>query len=416
MAKRITLIAALLMVASPAFAAVTINIVDEGGGVAAITYNNGADAVRAYALDITVDGGAVITGVSDFFATGEGAGYGIFPGRFRDFINPATPNWADPNYTPIAPAGDPGALGGIGTAGVTIELGSLYVGTAPPASGTLCKLTVDIGTCMTVALNTTRGGVVLEDATAASVTLPPACVTITVGEPPLAPQLLYGTYDSDCNIPVRWGPSADATSYDVERSLNGGAFANVYSGAAMYVMNSTNSTTGTVQYRARANNAYGSSDWTTGPSCTVILSTCYRGGNTADPNWAGWVAMGRPDCWCIAGATQPRGSGYQCDGDADGTKSSAGYRVYTGDATMMSNNWKKRTSTGTAIATNVAADPNTTTLSNGNKIHGACADFDHKQSSAGYRIYTADATVLSTNWKKKDSTATSSALPGNCPR
>jgi len=77
------------------------------------------------ALDITVDNNTIIAGISNF-KTGESTaaskGFGIFPGRFRDYINAANPNWVDPNYTPVAPAGDPDARGGIGTNGVTMSL------------------------------------------------------------------------------------------------------------------------------------------------------------------------------------------------------------------------------------------------------------------------------------------------------
>jgi hypothetical protein len=178
MTRRIMLIVAAAMLATPAFATVDMNAVDEGGGIVAITYNcTAGEDVRAYALDISLDMGATIEGISDFFS-GEGQGYGIFPGSFRDHINPATPNWVDPNYTPVAPSGDPGALGGLGTGGVTIELGSLYVGAPnqPASSGTLCKLACAGNGApdanMTVALNAARGNVVLEDANEAGTNLP----------------------------------------------------------------------------------------------------------------------------------------------------------------------------------------------------------------------------------------------------
>jgi hypothetical protein len=73
------------------------------------------------------------------------------------------------DYTPLADPNDPGALGGLGTAGLTIELGALYYPTgdsspnAPPDSGTLCKVTVSENCELCVAENATRGGVVLTD-------------------------------------------------------------------------------------------------------------------------------------------------------------------------------------------------------------------------------------------------------------
>jgi hypothetical protein len=188
--RKLMLIVAAIAIAAPALATVDIGVSDLGGGQAAITYTcTAGEAVRAFALDITVDTGT-IDAVSGF-KTGESVsgslGYGIFPGNFRDYINPATPNWGDPNYTPIAPSGDPDALGGLGTGGVTIELGSLYVdANAPAASGTLCILDISDTALMCVTLNTSRGGVVLEDATAAPTNTLPVCETIVAGNPPPA--------------------------------------------------------------------------------------------------------------------------------------------------------------------------------------------------------------------------------------
>jgi hypothetical protein len=70
----------------------------------------------------------------------------------------------------VAPSDDPGALGGLDTAGVTLEMGSLYADTdpehpsPPPASGVLCTLTVDTIPCtVSIDENVVRGGVVMED-------------------------------------------------------------------------------------------------------------------------------------------------------------------------------------------------------------------------------------------------------------
>ena len=106
--------------------------------------------------------------------------------------------------------------------------------------------------------------------------------------------------------------------------------------------------------------------------------------------YADWLAFGKPDCWCAP----PNGSGYQCDGDADG-KDSGGltkYRVFTGDLTLIVANWKKK-------AGDATLDP--------------CADIDHKDSGGltKYRVFTGDLTRLVTNWKKKDT-----QLLGDCPR
>jgi hypothetical protein len=185
--RKLMLIVAAIAIAAPALATVEIGITDLGGGQAGITYNcTAGEDVRAFALDITVDAGVIeaVSGYHSGESLAPGEGYGIFPGNFRDYINPAAPDWGDANYTPIAPSGDPDALGGLGTAGVTIELGSLYVdANAPGASGTLCVLTISDTATMCVELNTSRGGVVLEDANAATTNALPVCALVEAEAP-----------------------------------------------------------------------------------------------------------------------------------------------------------------------------------------------------------------------------------------
>jgi hypothetical protein len=172
--KKFILPLAVVLLATPAWADVTITVVDEGNCTAAINYEVSGEPnkVRAFALDIQVDTGT-IDGISGYMK-GEGPGFGIFPASFRDYITvDATTGevttWDVNDYTPLADPNDPGALGGLGTAGVTIEMGALYYPTgdsspnAPNDTGTLCKLTVSDGCNMSVAENATRGGVVLTD-------------------------------------------------------------------------------------------------------------------------------------------------------------------------------------------------------------------------------------------------------------
>jgi len=310
--RKIVLTLALLMLATPALAAVRIIVTDEGGLIAAIKYQTDGEKVRAFALDVTVSAGT-IDAISDY-KKGESVpgniGYGIFPANFaaQITVDPATGDvqtWDVAAYTPVAPATDPGALGGLGTGGITIEMGALYSPpednspNAPPNSGTLCKIKVSGDTTVSVKENATRGGVVLTDpAVTPTVNLTAAAAVAVVGE-------------KDC-FPT-------------------------------------------------ANSAYND-----------------------------WVLLGKPKCWCA----KTDGSGYQCDGDADG-KDSGGltkYRVFTGDLTLIVNNWKKK-------AGDATLDP--------------CADIDHKDSGGltKYRVFTSDLTVLVNNWKKKDAD-----LAGNCPR
>lgn len=96
------------------------------------------------------------------------------------------------------------------------------------------------------------------------------------------------------------------------------------------------------------------------------------------------------DCWCAP----PKGTGYQCDGDADGKDSGIPfkYQVFSGDLALIVANWRKK-----------LPDP---TLN-------PCADVDHKDSGVPfkYRVFSGDLAVIVANWRK-----TAAALPGNCPR
>jgi len=101
-----------------------------------------------------------------------------------------------------------------------------------------------------------------------------------------------------------------------------------------------------------------------------------------------WVALGKPMCWCAP----PYGSGYQCDGDADGkTETVFKYRIYGGDLNLIVQNWKR-----------TIEDP----------LLNPCADIDHKAETVfKYRVYSKDLSIIVANWKKTDD-----KLPGNCPR
>jgi len=170
--KKILLVIAMLIIAAPVLATVSVTATDKGSGVVEVKYNcSAAEKVRAFALDITVDNGLTISNIRDYNA-GEskvpGGGYGIFPGKFAEYINASGPNWADTNYNPIAPTGDPNAKSGLGTGAITVELGTLYVDpNSPGTSGLLFRLDVNSNGAhdgnLLIALNGTRGGIVLED-------------------------------------------------------------------------------------------------------------------------------------------------------------------------------------------------------------------------------------------------------------
>jgi len=174
--KKSLVILAILMMAVPAMATVTITAVQEPAAqnctepnVVDISYvNTEPNYVRAFALDITADGDGNIMGISSYFVgecNSAKQGYGIFPGTIAINSSGTVTSYG----TPVAPAADANALGAIGGKGITIEMGSLYTGTLHPAnSGLLCKVyvTTKVGCNLHVALNKKRGGVVTENASA----------------------------------------------------------------------------------------------------------------------------------------------------------------------------------------------------------------------------------------------------------
>jgi len=172
--KRSMFIIMALLLATPALGTVEITCTQETGGVVRIDYAvTGEPAkVRAFALDVTVDAEcAIISDVTDF-QTGTGNKYGIFPGMI-DLTDVENPVWG----TPVAPSTDPGAEDtGIGTSRVILEMGSLYDANlaGPSDSGTLCKLelsnNVSASCHVSISVETTRGGVVLENNTSVGIT------------------------------------------------------------------------------------------------------------------------------------------------------------------------------------------------------------------------------------------------------
>ncbi len=172
--KKMILALVVILLSTPAWASVAITVTDLGDGKAAIDYS-GTELARAFALDITADAGT-IDAISDFAVGDDNNGYGIFPANFSrhitvDAATGEVSDWAIGGYTPVADANDPGALSGLGTNGITIEMGSVYDTKAPALEGRLCVITCSEACKVTVTTNATRGNVVLEDVSEATVDL-----------------------------------------------------------------------------------------------------------------------------------------------------------------------------------------------------------------------------------------------------
>mgnify|MGYP001576604444 CR=1 FL=1 len=452
--KKLLLVVAMLLIASPVMATVSVTATDKGAGVVEVRYNCSAnERVRSFALDISVNSGLTIDSISDF-NVGESnsvkKGYGIFPGTFADWINPASPNWANPNYTPVAPVGDPNAQTGLGTSAITVEMGSLFVGDAnrPPSSGLLFKLGINPHGAgsgnLSIVLNNTRVGVVLEDTnivaspvlTGTNVTFgctlpnvisqPEATATAaitaagftlgnrtTANDNTIAAGNVISTNpaagDQTCGIAVDYVVSLGSlcTVPNVVNALP--VDANTAIVNAGFVV-------GTATYDWSATIAKGkliSSNPASGaaPGCGATVTYVISQGLTPvacfDPCTAataqrtaynGYITnKWDPNCWC----EYPIGSGFQCHGDADGKATAApnSYRIYTGDMSLVTGNWQKK-----AGVFPLGASP--------------CADIDHKTTAApnSYKVYTGDLARVTANWQRKGCTSgTGTLIPRNCP-
>jgi len=105
-------------------------------------------------------------------------------------------------------------------------------------------------------------------------------------EPPAS--ITYPTSSNTGNYTVSWATSAGATSYQLERSNNGGSSWNqIYSGAGTSFAEAISN--GSYRYRVKATNSYGTSAWTTGTfDCVVFIpppaSASFEAGTTAGWN------------------------------------------------------------------------------------------------------------------------------------
>jgi hypothetical protein len=165
MRKLCFVMTALLLTAS-AYAGVTISCEQVGNpadGIVEVSYEATDDAnlPRAFGLDITLDSDANIVEIVSGSASDD---YWVYPGTIV-----ITSGSVTNQGTPVAPDTDPGALGGVGTGGMTIEMGSLYNDPCDPEhqdppglTGVLFQFKVSDNCHVTIAGNSARGNVVLE--------------------------------------------------------------------------------------------------------------------------------------------------------------------------------------------------------------------------------------------------------------
>jgi len=334
--KKVLLVVALLLLATPVFAAdvnVTATLVGAPVGrvqKVRIGYDGAAEAnsIRAFAISVKVDNTAPdanIQNIGDFNrgeSTKPNGGYGIFPARFRQYITPLNGSqvtstggygWQDGNYTPLAVWGDANAGWGDNTKWIVTELGTLYSGdaNAPGKSGTL--FTVDVngsGDCnLCLELDQTRGGVVKSDTTGATVGLP-------LGD--------VGTGTPAGCIKVVWTPP----SYTVSGRVVGAVAPKSVSGIGGVTMsglpgNPITDSAGNYTVVCTGSGTCTPTDpngqWTFVPASFSysaamtqnVTGTALECLNKLDTGYTKWVSYNKPDCWCYQ---------KQCRGDADGAK------------------------------------------------------------------------------------------------
>jgi len=182
--RKVSLILAVLLFTVPAWATVNINCVQQGtSNFVIVSYDSTTEAkkVRAFALDITVTNGT-ITDVNDNVNTW----YDIYPGSIVIEGNTVVKDGnavADPCDLPSD------TKGGIGTSGITIEMGALYSppddANGPPKTGNLIRFTVtpvnpSANSNITIVENSSRGGVVLTDPNLDPSVVAPGCVIVRV--------------------------------------------------------------------------------------------------------------------------------------------------------------------------------------------------------------------------------------------
>jgi hypothetical protein len=347
--RRILLIAAMLLPVTSAMAAVTITadvnavqVMRDGVPHKTVTISFVSDVnVRAFALDIDVDNGTNIgdnaptnflrgESISPVIVPGKAKGYGIFPGRFRDFIDPTTPDWDDSNYMPITPWNDAPNTG-LGWPSMIVELGTLWAAGSgdinrPDLTGVL--FTFDVNSenqsdCnLTVAANDLRGGIVGNDAAEITDTNLPFTKKITFAAGCTVPSCVGLTRAACITLLAATTPPQTAVDHNVP---------------------GTGQPLGQVIAQSPA--AAGAC---TGTVTIDVVSYPIKIMTTAASLYVNWQNRGRPACWAY-----PR----QCHGDADGKK----LGTYTGapDLTIY------RSAVGKVDAQ----------LPPG----GICADFDHKK-------------------------------------
>ena len=186
--KKIVVLFAVFALAAPIYAADDVIIdctqVKEGTGYRIyVNYDASGTSsrVRGFSFHVKCDSNAVIQDIADYktnvFSTSSDKGYGVY---LSQIYFGSDPNTIDDEGSPDA-KGHIGALGGVGTNEMTVDLASLWdpgdTGNAPDDTGGLFSFKVDKLCVITFEEETAhRGGTILEDGSKANFIAPPHVV------------------------------------------------------------------------------------------------------------------------------------------------------------------------------------------------------------------------------------------------
>jgi len=152
MIKRVIFLLVIILPASAATATVFLTCTDLGDGVVQLSYDWSQEScpVVGFCLDIRLSKGVIL------LVDNINSIYGVYPGQII-IIDEC-------GHLPI---NSPVAEGGLGTSGMTIEMGALYIHgvNPPPPTGVLLTFMVSEQCDISVSENEVCGGVVLEDLT-----------------------------------------------------------------------------------------------------------------------------------------------------------------------------------------------------------------------------------------------------------
>jgi hypothetical protein len=375
--KKLILVLAIALIASPALAVLDVNIVKVGSTIE--VYYTGASSAnlpRAFALDLQING----TGTFDSFVTnsykvGESntvsKGYGIYPAR----IVIDTAGTVTNNGNPLAASGDPGTSGtGFGTNHIILEFGLLYYGDTnkPATSGTLCVLNFTPGTASAITMvdeDTYRGGLVFVDGSLGNVN-----VTLALATPPGPPVYTNpasngATGIARAGINLAWNAGAGATGHDVYFGTAATPPLVSSNQPGLTYATSTMGQGRLYYWQIVERNSAGTN---AGPIWSFRVEECLR--TTAAPSpgsYNDWVTWGRPKCWCYS---------RQCRGDINGTRNMQ---------------WVQALDLGAMAAAYGKTDAVLATITN-----GICADLNHTKNMQ--RVQALDLGILASYYGKAD--------------